>query len=161
MLARISSVLIFAFLSLAGCGTGERAAKNRAPAIVTTPGGVEMIVLPGGWFDMGSPQNEEKDEPRHRVYVIPFCMDRTAVTQGEYEKLMKKNPSRWKDAKNPVEQIRWADAAAYCNARSHADGLAPAYSPSGECDFEASGYRLSTEAEWENACRAGPQTESF
>jgi len=151
-----------AALLLAGCETGGCRDKSAAPTVVTTPGGVEMVLLPGGWFEMGSPQNEEKDEPRHRVCVSPFCMDRTEVTQGEYEKLMKKNPSRWKGEKNPVEQIRWADAAAYCNARSRADGLLPAYTPkTWECDFEASGYRLPTEAEWEYACRAGTQADRF
>jgi len=154
--------LALGVLLLAGCEKRERGAKSAAPRVVTTKGGVEMALLPGGWFEMGTQENEEKDEPRHKVYVSSFCMDRYEVTQEEYEKLMGKNPSQWKGRKNPVEQIRWAEAAAYCNARSRLDGLQPAYDPkSWECSFEAGGYRLPTEAEWEYACRAGTQTAYF
>ncbi len=60
------------------------------------------------------------------------------------------NPSHWKEPQNPVEQIRWCDAAAYCNARSRAEGLRVAYDPkTWQCDFQSDGYRLPTEAEYE------------
>ncbi|MGD0091797.1 MAG: formylglycine-generating enzyme family protein [Planctomycetota bacterium] len=130
--------------------------------MVTTPGGVAMVVLPGGWFEMGSAAEGQTDEPVHRVCVSPFCMDTHEVTQGQFEKVLGRNPSRWKDPKGPVEQIRWKDAAEYCNARSRLDGLAPCYDlTTGRCDFAAAGYRLPTEAEWEYACRAGTRTEYF
>jgi formylglycine-generating enzyme required for sulfatase activity len=118
-----------------------------------------MVWIPAGWFQMGSEAEGEFDETPHNVYVSSFYIDRTELTQQEYERVMGKNPSRWKGQDNPVEQIRWRNAAQYCNTRSQLEGLQPAYDPNTwECDFGANGYRLPTEAEWEYACRAGTST---
>jgi formylglycine-generating enzyme required for sulfatase activity len=100
---------------------GQSPSEDPPPAAVTTAGGVEMVLVPGGWFEMGSPPGGEADETRHRVHVSPFYMDRGEVTQEEYQRVMGENPSRWKAPANPVEQIRWPQAAAYCNARSRSE----------------------------------------
>ena len=145
-----------ALLALPGCRKVEPTAEDAPPVAATTGGGVEVILIPGGSFEMGSAENEEMDEPLHEVEVSSFYIDKCEVTQEEYERVMGENPSRWKGGRGPVEQIRWANAAAYCNARSRLEGLRPAYDPdTWQCDFEADGYRLPTEAEWEYAARAG------
>jgi formylglycine-generating enzyme required for sulfatase activity len=129
--------------------------------LFTNQSGVAMIALPGGWFEMGT-RDGEADEPRHRVYVSPFAMDQCEVTQASFEALLGRNPSRWTEPRNPVEQVRWKDAAEYCNARSRAEGRAPCYdAQTWRCDFSRNGYRLPTEAEWEYACRAGTATRFF
>jgi formylglycine-generating enzyme required for sulfatase activity len=152
--------LILAATGLCGCDRSSAPGKD-APQTLTTASGIEMVAIPGGWFEMGG-NADEPDQQRHKVFVSPLVIDKYPVTQQEYEKRMGSNPSHWKEPENPVEQIRWRDAAAYCNARSRAEGLQLAYDPkTWQCDFESDGYRLPTEAEYEYALRAGTTTDFF
>ena len=129
--------------------------------MVKSKSGKEMVQIPAGWFVMGD-KNGDVDEEPHKVYVDAFLMDKYLVTQEEYEKLMREDPSRWKGKENPVEQVRWSDAVKYCNARSRLEGLQPCYNlKTWECNFDANGYKLPTEAEWEYACRAGTEGSYF
>jgi formylglycine-generating enzyme required for sulfatase activity len=71
------------------------------------------------------------------------------VKQAEYEAVMGSNPSSFKgDLNRPVEQVSWSDAVLYCQKlteRERGAGLITV----------RQAYRLSTEAEWEYAARAG------
>lgn len=123
-----------------------------------------MVSLPAGSFSMGSPEDEpwrSADETLHTVTVSAFFISPYEVTQSEYEALMGENPSTFRGENLPVEGVSWYDAIAYCNARSAAEGLTPAYTVDGSrvtWDLSSDGYRLPTEAEWEYACRAGTVT---
>lgn len=129
---------------------------------IKTKLGVSMVLIPAGEFMMGSAAGRADEKPPHRVRIAAFYMDTYLVTQEQYEMLMRSNPSRWKNPKQPVEQVRWSDAVRYLNARSRAEGLQPCYDlKTWGCDFSASGYRLPTEAEWEYACRAGSKGKYF
>ena len=135
-------------------GTGAPANGNASQSAA------EQVLITGGNFLMGD--KDEVDAPPHEVTVSSFLMDRQLVTQEQYQKVMGTNPSRWKGAQNPVEQLRWSDAVKFCNKRSELEGLQPCYDVKTlKCSFEADGYRLPTEAEWEYACRAGTTTAYF
>jgi formylglycine-generating enzyme required for sulfatase activity len=104
----------------------------------------------------------EVDAPPHEITVSSFYVDKYLVTQKQFQKIAGSNPSQWKNAKNPVEQVRWSDAVKYCNQRSQLENLQPCYDlKTWKCDFTANGYRLPTEAEWEYACRAGTSMAYF
>jgi formylglycine-generating enzyme required for sulfatase activity len=169
---------ILGLLFLASCGrsgTDSPAASNSSnsvPAIsaaagepfeVTTKSGVEMIYLPGGEFTMGSDRGNPDEAPSHRVKVTGFLMDKFEVTHALFAKAQLPNPSHWQDnPAKPVERVRWRDAKQYCNERSIMEGLQPCYdekTPDLDCNYQANGYRLPTEAEWEYASRAGTAGE--
>jgi formylglycine-generating enzyme required for sulfatase activity len=140
--------------------TGTPALAASATAQSGAERATEIVEIRGGKFIMG--EKSEVDAPPHEVEVTSFCMDKNLVTQEQYERVMGDNPSRWKGARNPVEQVRWSDAVRFCNKRSALEGLQPCYDlKTWACNFEANGYRLPTEAEWEYACRAGTTTRYF
>jgi acetoin utilization deacetylase AcuC-like enzyme/formylglycine-generating enzyme required for sulfatase activity len=155
------AAVLSALLALVSCTPAEEPAPSGASLpILKTDGGVEMVRIPDGDFEMGSPRGRDVEQPVHKVHLDAFLMDRTEVTQEQYEKFKLPNPSRFKGPSLPVEMITWTKAALYCNLRSKAEGLEPCYNEdTADCDFAKSGYRLPTEAEWEYACRAGTKTD--
>jgi formylglycine-generating enzyme required for sulfatase activity len=78
-----------------------------------------------------------------------FYMGIYEVTQDQYEKIMKKNPSQFIGKNKPVESVTWYDAMEFCR-RLTALGKK-----------EEREYRLPTEAEWEYAYRAGTTTSYY
>jgi RNA polymerase sigma factor (sigma-70 family) len=109
---------------------------------------MEFVLIPAGKFVMGSPEDEKlrfhSEGPQHEVTLRkPFYMGKCKVTQEQYEKLIKDNPSEFKSARNPVEMISWDDAQEFCKKLNEQTGRP---------------VRLPSEAEWEYACRAGSKT---
>ena len=146
---RIMSLLVLATL----CTVQALGAEVPAVEIFNE---VAMVKLPGGTFSMGDADGAEDAKVVRQVTLSPFYMDIYEVTQKEFNRHMDINPSKFDDQQGPVERVRWMEAAEYCNARSRAENLTPCYNEeTWECNFEADGYRLPTEAEWEFACRAG------
>jgi formylglycine-generating enzyme required for sulfatase activity len=111
---------------------------------------LEMILVMGGRFLMGSPEDEperkESESPQHWVTVPSFFMSRYPITQAQYQAIMGNNPSDVEGDTRPVENVSWHEATAFC------DHIAQ------QSDRP---YRLPTEAEWEYACRAGTTTPFY
>jgi len=141
---------------LSACGKTASSPPGPKPVAVASKSGVEMMILPGGQFTMGSDGAAADEAPAHSVTVSPFVIDVYEVYQAQYAALQLPNGSHFKDPRRPAEMVRWSDAAAFCNERSKAEGLECCYDlDTYVCNFDANGYRLPTEAEWEYAARAG------
>ncbi|MFM6605343.1 MAG: formylglycine-generating enzyme family protein, partial [Dolichospermum sp.] len=117
---------------------------------------IKMIAIPGGTFVMGSSKNEEgsrgEERPQHQVTIKSFLMGKYPITQAQWRAVaelpqvnqkLQPNPSRFKGANRPVEQVSWYEAVEFCARLSRMTNKV---------------YRLPTEAEWEYACRAGTTT---
>ncbi len=139
----------------------------------------EMLPIPGGTFQMGSPpteENREEDEgPVHPVQIAPFWMGKCEVTWDEYDTYRANLDIQRRSlaGRTPDDVDKLADAITRPTTEytdmtfgSGHDGY-PAI-----CMTELGAkmycawltqktgqyYRLPTEAEWEYACRAGTST---
>jgi serine/threonine protein kinase/formylglycine-generating enzyme required for sulfatase activity len=124
----------------------QRIAKEKALQAlepITNSIGMKLKLIPSGEFMMG------EGGEMHRVSISKrFYLGIYEVTQDEYQRLMGKNPSKFKSARNPVELVSWEDAVAFCGKLSDLPEEKKARRV----------YRLPTEAEWEYACKAGSNT---
>jgi len=127
-------------------------ATSMPPPAPRLPGNIpqeyfQFTRIPAGTFHMGSPASEanrEADETQHEVTVSRFEMQTTLVTQGLWQAVMGSNPSHFKGADLPVDNVSWYDVQAFISKLNQKLGT--------------NVYRLPTEAEWEYAARAGTTT---
>ncbi len=111
--------------------------------------GIKLKPIPRGTFEMGSKEGEYDEKPAHRVALTSnFWIGVHEVTQGQYQALMKENPSKGPSGPNyPVNSVTWEQAQAFCQRLTALERAAHRVPPE-------YAYRLPTEAEWEYACRA-------
>ena len=118
---------------------------------------LEMVKIPSGTFQMGSPEGQGNDDekPQHAVTVPAFAMGKYPVTQAQWravadlpqvEIALNADPSNFKGDSRPVEKVSWDEAVEFCQRLSRVSGHL---------------YHLPSEAEWEYACRAGTTTEFY
>jgi len=121
--------------------------------------GLKMLWVERGVFEMGSPKGffagekgRYSDETQRQVmFSKGFFLGKHEVTQSQWERVMGSEPSKFKGADRPVEQVSWNDAVAFCKKLTDAERRAGRL-PAGMS------YQLPTEAQWEYACRAGTTT---
>lgn len=124
---------------------------------------LKFIEVPSGQFLMGSPENEidkHLDEKQHLVSISSFELAIVPVTKNLYQAITKHKPSTQK----PVTDISFYDAIDFCNLLSSLLKIEPAYQQKKEIinwNRNSTGFRLSTEAEWEYSCRAGTSSARY
>ncbi len=150
------------------------------PVEYTNSLGMKFVLIPPGEFMMGSSPEEiaqalgsagddklwqetiNSEGPQHKVVLTKATyIGMHEVTQGQFEHVMGRNPSRFgpmgasKDviadldtSSFPVEKVSWDEATRFCVKLGQVHGLA-----------DGKAYRLLTDAEWEFSCRAGTTTE--
>lgn len=159
-------------------GSSEQVAKNFVKIPAVSIAGTESwtpsskVFVSGRKIEIASFYMSDHPVTRGEYKSV---MGSDPSTAKAYDK--DRNELKGDDAKNnPVNNINWYDALVYCNTRSIKEKLTPCYTIDGKtdpskwgtvpassddiwnaatCDFDADGYRLPTEVEWEWAARGG------
>ncbi len=87
---------------------------------------LEMVKIPLGRFIMGSPETEARrfdtESPQHNLDVSEFFIGKYPVTQAQWQAVMGNNPSSFKGANHPVENVSWNNATEFCQKLSEITG---------------------------------------
>ncbi|MNI22537.1 Serine/threonine-protein kinase pkn1 [compost metagenome] len=113
-----------------------------------------MVQIPAGEIEL----RDDRTKSKWKAEIKPFLLAPYPVTMELYFAITKKSFISLDGAQKPVVNISWNDAISFCNLLSQNAGLNECYSISNEdiiCNWEADGYRLPSEAEWQYACKAG------
>jgi len=134
--------------------TGEPAVRGADDKLVLTEqSGIVLVLIPGGTFSMGDPETKWTSRNVHGVELSPYCLSKYEMTQGQWQRMTGRNPSRYgpgltwdrewlasgdeASLLHPVEQVSWWDCEVW---------------------LARSGLSLPSEAQWECGARGNTQT---
>jgi len=129
--------------------------NNRDQKLIEPLTGMELVYVPGGRFMMGDlfGYDIKNAKPVHEVKLDGFYIGKYPVTQGQWKRIMKNNPSKFKKMfkksnNYPVENILWNDAQEFIKKIN-------------SLNKNKYTFRLPTEAEWEYAARSCGKKEMY
>lgn len=137
----------------------------------------EMVFIEGGSFYMGNNFSEGflDEKPEHKITVSDFYMSKYEVSFEMFDNFcLSTGFSQTDDGgygrdKNPAINVSWEGAIKYCNWLSKRFGYEPVYDleidSSGmrinSVNWDADGFRLPTEAEWEYVAKGGSKSQGY
>lgn len=163
---------------IAADGPPEASHASYAEAIPGSAVRFEMVAIPGGTFEIGSPAGEpgrgEDEGPRRRVAIRPFWMGKAEVTWYEYNEFriggFVSNRTNAEALAKDADAVTRPTPPYPDETRGYGREGFPAIGVSHHAAMEychwlsrmtGKLYRLPTEAEWEYACRAGADSAYF
>ena len=141
--------------------------KEAPKEYISKAGGKLKLFIVNEEFTLGA----NRDEPGQRANEFirkakltkPFYAGLYEITNEEFQKFKKGETT---NPDHPATFIKWIEAAAFCNWLSNEEDLKPFYNISNDSlinfNFDADGYRLLSEAEWEWLARkSGKKTQTM
>lgn len=174
----------FVVTAVNAAGESEGSAPVMAVPLATPPK-PKLVRIPAGPFRMGDNLDDTRYAlPVHTVNLDEFYIDRYETMYALWKEVhdwalaygyafdnVERNGSAGAGNYLPVVMVSWYDSVKWLNARSEKEGRTPAYYldsshtavyrtgsvdlTSAQVKWDADGYRLPTEAEWEKAARGG------
>jgi len=116
---------------------------------------MQLTYIAPGSFMTEEKTSEDTLTTNHKETITkPFLIGRYEVTQFEYQKVMKSNPSNFSGNSNPVEEVTWHEAVNFCNK------LTSLERSNGKLKMGYV-YRLPTQTEWEFAAKGGNKSKGY